>query len=64
MVWFAVLGLLSLVELKSGRVADPEELSSRSRLHVLGVVPRQPFGVGSTYAENHGAGAEANLGST
>ncbi|MDR3638951.1 MAG: polysaccharide biosynthesis tyrosine autokinase [Isosphaeraceae bacterium] len=41
-VWFAVLGLLSLVELKSGRVADPDELLSRSRLHVLGVVPPLP----------------------
>ncbi|HEU5423602.1 MAG TPA: polysaccharide biosynthesis tyrosine autokinase, partial [Nitrolancea sp.] len=41
-MWFAVLGLLGLIELKSGRVADPEELSSRSRLQVLGVVPPLP----------------------
>lgn len=42
LVWVAVLGLVSLVELRSGRVADPEELSSRSRLQVLGVVPPLP----------------------
>jgi receptor protein-tyrosine kinase len=28
--------------MRSGRVADPDELSSRSRLHVLGVVPPLP----------------------
>ncbi len=39
---FAVLGLLTLFELHSGRVADPDELSSRVRLQVLGVVPPLP----------------------
>lgn len=41
-VWCVVLGLLSLLEMRSGRVADPDELSSRSRLQVLGVVPPLP----------------------
>ena len=41
-VLMAVLGLLSLFELRSGRVADPDELSSRVRLQVLGVVPPLP----------------------
>jgi capsular exopolysaccharide synthesis family protein len=41
-VWCAVLGLFTLLELRSGRVADPEELTSRSRLQVLGVVPPLP----------------------
>jgi capsular exopolysaccharide synthesis family protein len=40
--WFAVLGLLSLIELRSGRVADPDELPVRARLPVLGVVPPLP----------------------
>ena len=33
------MGLLALIEMRAGRVADPEELSSRMRLQVLGVVP-------------------------
>jgi capsular exopolysaccharide synthesis family protein len=41
-VGFAVMGLLGLLELRAGRVADPEELSSRARLQVLGVVPPLP----------------------
>ena len=41
-VWLGVLGLLVLLEFRSGRVADPDELSSRSRLQVLGVVPPLP----------------------
>lgn len=38
----AVLGLFLLVESRSGRVADPEELFGRARLPVLGVVPPLP----------------------
>jgi capsular exopolysaccharide synthesis family protein len=34
--------LLVLVELRQGRVADPDELSSRARLQVIGVVPPLP----------------------
>ena len=39
-----VLGLFVLVELRAGRVQDPEELPGRLRLHVLGVVPPLPRG--------------------
>ena len=37
-----VLGLFVLLELRSGRVADPEELSTRVRVEVMGVVPPLP----------------------
>jgi capsular exopolysaccharide synthesis family protein len=37
-----MLGLLTLMELRGGRVADPEELSSRMNLQVIGVVPPLP----------------------
>ena len=37
-----VLGLFVLLEMRSGRVADPEDLPSRVRLDVLGVVPPLP----------------------
>jgi capsular exopolysaccharide synthesis family protein len=37
-----VLGLLVLLELRGARVADPDELSSRVHLPVLGVVPPLP----------------------
>ena len=37
-----VLGLFALVELRGGRVHDPEELPGRLNLHVLGVVPPLP----------------------
>jgi len=38
----AVVGLMVLVELRGGRVADPDDLPARSRLDVLGVVPPLP----------------------
>lgn len=38
----AIVGLLVLVELQAGRVADPDELPGRLRLQVLGVVPPLP----------------------
>ena len=37
-----VLGLFVLLEMRSGRVADPDDLPSRVRLDVLGVVPPLP----------------------
>ena len=37
-----VLGLFTLVEGKAGRVHDPDEIPTRLRLHVLGVVPPLP----------------------
>ena len=37
-----VLSLFVLLEIRSGRVADPEDLSTRVRLDVLGVVPPLP----------------------
>lgn len=41
-VFGLVLGLFVLLELRSGRVADPEDIPSRVRLDVLGVVPPLP----------------------
>lgn len=37
-----LVGLFTLLEVRGARVADPEELSSRLRLGVLGVVPPLP----------------------
>ena len=37
-----VLGLLVLMELRGGRVADPDELATRINLQVIGVVPPLP----------------------
>ncbi len=37
-----VLGLLVLMELRAGRIGDPEELASRMHLQVIGVVPPLP----------------------
>jgi succinoglycan biosynthesis transport protein ExoP len=37
-----ILGLLTLMELRGARVADPEELASRMNLQVIGVVPPLP----------------------
>jgi len=37
-----VMGLFVGLELHAGRVADPDELSNRSRLQILGVVPPLP----------------------
>ena len=37
-----VLGLLVMLELRGGRVADPDELASRVNLQVIGVVPPLP----------------------
>jgi succinoglycan biosynthesis transport protein ExoP len=37
-----LLAMFVLVEVKSGRVADPEQLSSRVRVDVIGVVPPLP----------------------
>lgn len=37
-----LVGLFTLLELRGARVADPEELSSRLRLGVIGVVPPLP----------------------
>lgn len=37
-----MLGLLTLLELRGGRVGDPEELASRVNLQVIGVVPPLP----------------------
>jgi capsular exopolysaccharide synthesis family protein len=37
-----VLGLFVLLEIRSGRVADPDDLPGRVRLDVLGVVPPLP----------------------
>jgi succinoglycan biosynthesis transport protein ExoP len=39
---FAVLGLLVFLELHAGRVVDPDELSTRARVAVVGVVPPLP----------------------
>lgn len=39
---FLVLGLFVVLELRAGRVADPDELSSRARVQILGVVPPLP----------------------
>jgi succinoglycan biosynthesis transport protein ExoP len=41
-VLFGVLGLLVFLELHAGRVVDPEELTARSRVPVVGVVPPLP----------------------
>jgi succinoglycan biosynthesis transport protein ExoP len=41
-MFLVVLGLFTLVEFHAGRVHDPEEIPSRLRLHVLGVVPPLP----------------------
>ncbi len=41
-MFLGVLGLFVLVELRSGRVHDPEEIPDLLRLHVLGVVPPLP----------------------
>jgi capsular exopolysaccharide synthesis family protein len=38
----AVLGLFVLLELRGARVADPDELASRLRLGVIGIVPPLP----------------------
>ena len=43
-MFLGVLGLFVLVELRAGRVHDPEELPDRLRLNVLGVVPPLPKG--------------------
>lgn len=37
-----VMGLFVVLELRAGRVADPDELSSRARVQILGVVPPLP----------------------
>jgi succinoglycan biosynthesis transport protein ExoP len=37
-----VMGLFVVLELRAGRVADPDELSSRIRVQLLGVVPPLP----------------------
>src|SRR5581483_5929944 len=37
-----VLALFVLVEIRSGRVADPDDLPSRVRVEVIGVVPPLP----------------------
>jgi len=37
-----VVGLMVLVELHAGRVADPDDLPARARLDVLGVIPPLP----------------------
>lgn len=37
-----VMGLFVVLELRAGRVADPDELSSRIRVQILGVVPPLP----------------------
>ncbi len=42
-----VVGLMVLVELRGGRVADPDDLPARVRLDVLGVVPPLPRRPGS-----------------
>ena len=41
-MFLMVLGLFTLVELRAGRVADPEDVPARLRLSVLGVVPPLP----------------------
>ncbi len=41
-VFLGVLGLCVLVEMRAGRVQDPEDLPDRLRLRVLGVVPPLP----------------------
>src|SRR5262249_7523596 len=38
----AVLGLFVLIEARSGRVCDPDELPSRVHVEVIGVVPPLP----------------------
>ncbi len=37
-----LLGLFTLIEIRSGRVADPDDLPSRVRVGVIGVVPPLP----------------------
>ena len=41
-MFLAVAGLCVLVEVRSGRVSNPDDLTHRSRLEVLGVVPPLP----------------------
>ena len=41
-MFLMVLGLFTLVELRAGRVVDPEDVPARLRLSVLGVVPPLP----------------------
>jgi capsular exopolysaccharide synthesis family protein len=41
-MFVAVAALCVLVEMKSGRVSNPDDLSARARLEVLGVVPPLP----------------------
>jgi succinoglycan biosynthesis transport protein ExoP len=41
-VFLAVLGLFTLIELRAGRVVDPEDVPARLQLSVLGVVPPLP----------------------
>jgi capsular exopolysaccharide synthesis family protein len=38
----AIVGMLVLLELRGGRVGDPDELASRMNLQVIGVVPPLP----------------------
>ncbi|WP_406701326.1 polysaccharide biosynthesis tyrosine autokinase (plasmid) [Singulisphaera sp. Ch08] len=39
---FLVMGFFVVIELRAGRVADPDEFSSRVRVQILGVVPPLP----------------------
>jgi capsular exopolysaccharide synthesis family protein len=41
-MFLMVLGLFTMVELRAGRVVDPEDVPARLRLSVLGVVPPLP----------------------
>ena len=41
-VLLLTLGLFTLIEIRAGRVADPDDLAARVRLGVLGVVPPLP----------------------
>ena len=42
LMFVLTVGLFVLLEVRSGRVADPEEISTRLRLGVIGVVPPLP----------------------
>ena len=41
-MFMVVMGLFITLEARAGRVADPDELSSRARVQILGVVPPLP----------------------
>ena len=60
-----VVGLMMLLELRGGRVSDPDELSARMHMPVIGVVPPLPqirIGTVSPNGNGHANGLPATAG--